>query len=47
MIIFLMDKGLITKQNIKYVVYSSLHAPKDYFNKFVDYIYDINDGYEK
>ena len=44
---FLMKKGLITKDNIKFVVYSSLSVPQDYFNEFIDYIYDIKDGYEK
>ena len=44
---FLIKKGLITKDNIKFVVYSSLSVPQDYFNEFIDYIYNIKDGYEK
>ena len=47
MIDYVLGKNIITKENISYVVYSSLTAPKDYFNKFIDYIYGMNDGYEK
>ena len=47
MIDYVLNKNIITKENIKYVVNSSLTAPKDYFNKFIDYIYNMNDGYEK
>jgi hypothetical protein len=44
---YVLGKNIITKENIAYVVYSSLTAPKDYFNNFIDYIYNMNDGYEK
>ena len=44
---FLIKKGLISKDNIKYVVCSSLSVPQDYFDEFIDYIYNIKDGYEK
>jgi len=47
MIDYVLGKNIITKENISYVVYSSLTAPKDYFNNFIDYIYNMNDGYEK
>jgi len=47
MITCLIQKNLITTENIKYVIYSSLMVPHDHFNDFIDEIYSIKDGYEK
>ena len=33
------DNLLINQSDIKYVIYSSLTIPKDYFNPFIEYIY--------
>ena len=47
MVQYLMEQNLITTYNIKYVLYSSLTTQHDYFNPFIDEIYDTPDGYEK
>ena len=47
MIMYLIENALITKDNIKYVVYSSLEIESHYFNDFIDHIYNIKDGFEK
>ena len=47
MIKYLMGNQLITAHDIKYVVYSSLVIKSDYFNEFIDHVYDKKDGYEK
>jgi hypothetical protein len=47
MVKYLVDNNLTMVEDIKYVMYSSLTAPKDYFNKFIDNIYEKNDGSEK
>ena len=40
-----LDNDLIKSEEIKYVVESSLEVPHDYFNKFIDYLYDnINEA---
>jgi hypothetical protein len=46
MITYLIGKELITTEDIKYVVYSSLSVPHDCFNGFIDEIDSIQDGYE-
>jgi hypothetical protein len=35
-----LDNDLIKPEEIKYVVESSLEVPYDYYNKFIDYLYD-------
>ena len=47
MIIYLIQKNLITTDNIEYVIYSSSVVFHDHFNSFIDEIYSIKDGYEK
>ena len=44
---YLLKKKLIRHHQIRYVVYSSLRVPADYFNKLIDATYALNDGYEK
>ena len=44
---YLIENKLITKQSIKYVMYSSLTVPKDYVNPFIDAVYEKKDGYEQ
>jgi len=40
-----LDNDLIKPEEIKYVVESSLEVPFDYYNKFIDYLYDnINEA---
>ena len=46
MVKYLMERELIAKYNITYALYSSLTIKKDYFDKFIDYVYDKKDGYD-
>ena len=39
MIDYCLNAGLIKETDIKHVIYSSLSVPKDYFNKFIDFLY--------
>ena len=41
MVKYLLDEQLIKLTDIKYVIYSSLTVPKDYYNSFIDYIYNL------
>jgi hypothetical protein len=38
MVVYCIANELITSDDIKYVIYSSLTIPKDYYNKFIDHI---------
>ena len=44
---YLLDDKLITRDNVQYVVYSSLKVDKNYFKSFIDEAYSLKDGYEK
>ena len=44
---YLMENELITTYNIKYALYRSLAIKKDYVSKFINYVCDKKDGYEK
>jgi hypothetical protein len=37
---YCLDENLISSTNIKYVIYSSLTIKHNYFNEFIDYLYD-------
>jgi hypothetical protein len=41
MVPYCLEAGLIKETDIKYVIYSSLTIPKNYFNKFIDYLYSV------
>ena len=41
MIEYCLQKHLIEEANIKYAVYSSLTVEYNYYNKFIDYLYDV------
>ena len=47
MISDLIQNEIINTDAIRYVVYSSLTTPKDYFYDFIAEIYSIKDGYDK
>ena len=40
MIKYGLKKNLIKEENIKYALYSSLTIPHDYYNQFIDYLYN-------
>ena len=42
-----MENKLITMDNIKYYIHSSLFINASYFNSFIDECYSLNDGYQK
>ena len=44
---YLLEQNLITVNDIKQVVYSGLTVPKDYFNEFIDYLYDSMGDFAK
>ena len=47
MVMFLIENSLITTDNIKYYIHSSLKIESKYFNSFIDECYNLNDGYQK
>ncbi len=40
MICYCLEKNIITLDNIKFVIKSTLTLKKDYYNKFIDYVYN-------
>ena len=40
MVEYCIEQRLITESAVKHVVYSSLKVPKDYFNGFIQFMYD-------
>ncbi|MFN9941784.1 MAG: hypothetical protein ACK56I_20140, partial [bacterium] len=38
MIEYCLQEGIIKETDIKYAIYSSLSIPKNYYNKFIDYL---------
>ena len=38
MIMYCLENKLIIESDIKHVIYSSLTIPKNYYNKFIDYL---------
>jgi hypothetical protein len=41
MIEYCLNNHLIKEENIKYAIYSSLSIEHNYYNKFIDYLYDV------
>jgi ATP-dependent exoDNAse (exonuclease V) alpha subunit len=41
MIEYCLNNHLIKEENIKYAIYSSLTIEHNYYNKFIDYLYDV------
>ena len=46
MIKYCLDNGIITHDNIKYEIISSLSIPCDYYNEFIDHCYKHIDNYD-
>jgi hypothetical protein len=47
MIEYCLSNGLIYEDNIKYALYSGLTIPHNYYNKFIDYLYESLDNKAK
>ena len=47
MIVYCLQHDIIKLENIKYVIKSSLTLKKDYYNKFIDYVYNNIKDYNK
>ena len=47
MIEYCLLNNIITESNIKYVIYSSLTVPYNYYNEFIKYLYDTLDDKSK
>ena len=47
MVEYLLESHLITQDQIKYVVYSGLVVPHNYFNEFIDYLYGAMGDFAK
>ncbi len=47
MVCYCLENNIITLDNIKYVVESSLSLPSNYYNKFIDYCYKNIKDYSK
>ena len=43
MIWYCLENNIIKLDNIKYVIKSSLSLPRNYYNKFIDYVYNTLD----
>jgi 5-methylcytosine-specific restriction protein A len=41
MVMYCLENKLIKETDIRYALYSSLSIPKNYYNKFIDYLYNI------
>jgi hypothetical protein len=47
MIEYLLSAGILKRSDIKFVIYSSITIPKNYFNEFIDYLYNSMGDFSK